>query len=83
MVPASANAKVVNFASNFAAVAIFRWNGKILWSYSLPMAAAQFIGGTLGAHVTVHGSDKLVRRVVLAVLLVLIGKVGRDVVLGK
>lgn len=80
---ASANAKVVNFASNLAAVAVFASSGRIVWAYAIPMAAAQFIGGTLGAHVTVRGGDKLVRRVVLVVVLALLVKVSRDVYLAR
>lgn len=75
---ASANAKVVNFASNLAAVALFAWRGTILWEVSLPMAAGQFLGGTLGAHLAVKGGDTLVRRVVLVVVVALVAKLAWD-----
>ena len=41
---ASGNAKVVNLASNLAALGLFAWKGTILWSISLPMAAANALG---------------------------------------
>lgn len=75
---ASADAKVVNFASNLAAVALFAAQGTVLWWISLPMAAGQLAGGWMGAHLAIRGGDRLVRRVVLAVLLALVLKVSRD-----
>jgi uncharacterized protein len=74
----SANAKVVNFASNVAAALLFAWKGVVLWHISLPMAVAQFAGGWVGAHLAVRGGDKVIRRVVLAVVIALVLKLGRD-----
>ncbi|EPX57839.1 hypothetical protein D187_004718 [Cystobacter fuscus DSM 2262] len=76
---ASADAKVVNFATNLAAVCLFTWRGLVLWYVALPMAAAQFIGAWLGVHLAVRGGDRLVRKVVLAVVVALVLKLGRDV----
>lgn len=75
---ASANAKVVNFASNLAAMAFLAWKGLVIWKVSIPMAAGQFIGGTLGAQLAVKGGDSLVRRVVLVVVLALVARLGYD-----
>ena len=60
---ASADAKVLNFASNLASVIVFAFCGLIRWDVSLPMAVAQFAGGAFGAHLTVRKGDVLVRRV--------------------
>jgi uncharacterized protein len=79
---ASADAKVVNFASNLASVTLFALKGVVLWKVALPMAAAQFTGAWLGAHVAVKGGDKVVRVVVLCVVAALVLKLGRDVWLG-
>ncbi len=79
---ASADAKVVNFASNLAAVGLFTYRGLVLWYVALPMAAAQFIGGWMGAHLAVRGGDRLVRKVVLLVVTALVLKLGRDVLAG-
>ncbi|RYZ36274.1 MAG: transporter [Myxococcaceae bacterium] len=76
---ASADAKVVNFASNLASVTLFALRGVVLWKVALPMAAAQFTGAWLGAHVAVKGGDKLVRIVVLCVVAALVLKLGHDV----
>lgn len=79
---ASANAKVVNFASNLAAVILFASRGLVIWKVALPMAAAQFAGGWIGAHLTVRGGDKLVRRMVLVVALALSTKLAADLIRG-
>lgn len=76
---ASADAKVVNFASNLAAVGLFASRGLVLWHVALPMAAAQFTGAWLGAHLAVRGGDTLVRKVVLGVVVALVLKLSHDV----
>jgi hypothetical protein len=79
---ASADAKVVNFASNLAAVALFASRGLVAWNVALPMAAGQFAGGLAGAHLAVRGGDRLVRWVVLLVVLALVVKLGTDLARG-
>jgi uncharacterized protein len=75
---ASADAKPVNFASNLAALALFATRGAVLWEIALPMAAAQFAGGWLGARLAVRGGDRLVRVLVLLVVLALVSKLAAD-----
>ena len=75
---ASAGAKVVNFASNLAALALFASRGVVLWRLALPMAAGQLAGGWLGAHLAVRRGDALVRRVAVVVSLALAAKVAWD-----
>ena len=80
MQEASADAKVVNFASNLAALALFASRGLVVWPVALPMAAGQFAGGTIGAHLAVRGGDRVVRWVVLLVVAALVVKLGADLV---
>lgn len=75
---ASADAKVVNFASNLAAVGLFAARGTVVWRLALPMAAAQLAGGWLGAHLAIRRGDALVRRAVVAVALALAAKLALD-----
>lgn len=75
---ATADAKVVNFGSNLAAVAFFGSRGSILWRVALPMAGAQLVGGFLGAHLAVRRGDRLIRAVVVFVVLALVVKIARD-----
>lgn len=76
---ASANAKVVNFASNLAAVIAFGWGGFVVWSISLPMAVGQFIGGWIGAHIVLTRGGNIVRFAAVAVALALVAKLTFDV----
>lgn len=75
---ASAEAKVVNFGSNLAALLVFAARGHVDWALALPMAAAQLAGGWAGTRVAVRGGDRLVRWVVLAVVAALVAKLGAD-----
>lgn len=79
---ASADAKIVNFASNVAAVAIFAWRGTILWQVALPMAAGQLLGGLVGARLALRGGAALVRTMVLVVSGALIVKLAYDLITG-
>jgi uncharacterized membrane protein YfcA len=71
---ASAEAKVVNWASNLGALIVFASRGVTVWRIALPMAAASMIGAYAGAHVAMKGGDRLVRYVVLAVVAALVVK---------
>ena len=75
---ASARAKVVNFASNLAAVVLFATRGTVLWRLALPMAAAQLAGGWIGAHLAVRRGDVLVRRAGVGVALAAAAKLLLD-----
>ena len=75
---ASAAAKVVNFASNLAAMALFASRGVVVWRLALPMAGAQLMGGWLGAHLTLQRGDTLVRRAAVAMGLALAAKLAWD-----
>jgi len=80
MLRATADAKVVNFASNLAAVAAFAREGSVLWELALPMAAGQLIGGVIGARLAIRGGAKLIRMMVLIVSGALVIKLGYDLV---
>ena len=75
---ATAEAKVVNFASNLAAVALFSARGLVVWKVALPMAAAQAVGGLIGAQLAVKSGGRLIRGVVLMVVLALVARLGYD-----
>jgi uncharacterized protein len=76
---ASAHAKVVNVGSNLAALSLFAFHRDIRWDIALPMAAAQIVGGRVGALIALRGGSKLVRIAVIVVSLALMAKVGYQV----
>jgi hypothetical protein len=62
---ASAHARVMNFASNLAALLFFAAAGKVLWLPGLVMGAGQFIGGRLGSHLALNCGVRFIRPVFL------------------
>jgi uncharacterized protein len=80
LVSASADAKVVNFASNLAAVCVFAYQGLIVWELAIPMAFGQLCGGVIGAKFAMTGGERIVRVVVLLVSAALIVKLLLDLV---
>jgi uncharacterized protein len=77
---ASGNAKVVNLASNLAALLMFSIKGTVLWYIAAPMAVANALGAFVGARIAVKGGDRFVRVVVLGVVTVLVLKMAYDLV---
>ncbi|HEY5317755.1 MAG TPA: TSUP family transporter [Solirubrobacteraceae bacterium] len=75
---ASGNAKVVNLASNLAAVIVFTARGTVLWRVALPMAVANGLGAAVGARLALKRGDRFVRWVVLAVVAAAMVKLGVD-----
>ncbi|HEY3592233.1 MAG TPA: TSUP family transporter, partial [Polyangiaceae bacterium] len=75
---ASAEAKVVNLASNLAAFTVFAIKGLVIFKIALPMGLAQLTGGYLGARTALRGGDRIVRGVLVVVVLGLLVKLGRD-----
>jgi uncharacterized membrane protein YfcA len=80
LVDASADAKIVNLASNVGALIVFARAGTIRWDIAVPMAVGQLFGGVLGARLALRGGARLVRICVLAVSAALIGKLAYDAI---
>jgi uncharacterized membrane protein YfcA len=79
---ASGNAKVVNLASNLAAVLLFASRGTVLWRVALPMAAANALGAATGAHLAIKNGDRLVRAVVLVIVAAVVVKLAVELARG-
>lgn len=75
---ASAQAKIANLTTNIAAIAVFGFNGEILWAIGAGMALANIAGGWLGARTALRSGNAFVRRVFLIVVGVLTLKLGYD-----
>jgi uncharacterized protein len=82
MTEATADAKVVNFASNLASVIAFGIAGTVAWQVALPMAGGQLLGGVVGARMAIRGGARLIRVMVLVVSGALVGKLVFDLVAG-
>lgn len=64
---ATANAKIHNFASNFAALIYFVLFGKIYWGVAMVMIGGQILGSYLGAKMVTEQGVALIRPVVVTV----------------
>ena len=69
---ASASAKVVNAATNLAAVLFFGFTGHLLYALALPMAACNVGGSVLGTRLAVTKGSRFVRVLFLIVLTAII-----------
>ena len=58
---ASANAKLVNLASNLGSLVLFISKGKILWLLAIPMAFCNGIGGWMGAKLAIKKGNAFIR----------------------
>ena len=68
---ATAHAKVLNFTSNIASLAIFVSGGHVVWIVGGAMALGQLIGAQIGAHLVVRVGARIVRPVLVVVSVVL------------
>ncbi len=82
-VTANANTKVVNLASNVAAVAAFMAAGKVAYAIGVPAAACGVAGNLLGARLAVRRGARAIRPVFLGVLALLFAKVVYDLVMSR
>ena len=75
---ASASAKLLNTATNFAALILFISTGHIWWQFALPLAVANVAGSLAGTHLALKHGTGFVRGVFILVVTALILKTGYD-----
>jgi len=78
---ASAASKLVNIATNLAAIGFFLTHRGAIWSLALGMGAANIIGAQFGIRLALAKGNSFIRYLLLVVLSVLVVKLGRDSVL--
>jgi uncharacterized membrane protein YfcA len=69
---AAASARVLNVATNAAALAYFGLHGYVLWQVGLAMAICNIAGAMLGARLALRGGSTFVRKVFIVVVTLLI-----------
>jgi uncharacterized membrane protein YfcA len=75
---ASASAKLLNTATNFAALVLFAWKGHVWWHVAAAMAVANVIGSLAGTRLALKHGAGFVRIVFVIVVGALIAKTGWD-----
>ena len=78
---ASANARIVNYASNVSAFAYFLYHGLIFWPIAFVAIAGAICGNWLGSGLVINNADKVVIPVFRFVLALLMLKCGYDLFL--
>lgn len=75
---ASAGAKLLNTASNIAALILFALKGHVWWHFALAMALANVLGSLIGTHLALKHGTGFVRGMFILVVTALILKTGYD-----
>ncbi len=75
---ASASAKLLNTASNLAALLLFAWKGHVWWHFVLAMALANVAGSLLGTRLALRHGSGFVRGVFILVVAALVLKTAHD-----
>ena len=76
---ASANAKMVNLATNLGSILFFVSSGRIIYAIAIPMAISNAIGGAIGARLAIVKGNKFIRIFFLIVVTGTIVRFGYDV----
>ncbi len=76
---ASASAKVINFATNLAAIAYFAATHNVLYRYGLPMAVCNVAGSLIGTRLALLEGNRFVRGFFLVIVTVMILRFGWEV----
>lgn len=79
MLRASAMAKIVNLATNVAAIGYFLSHQGVMWGVGLTMALANVAGAQTGTHMALKHGNGFVRGLLLVVVSILAVKLGWDV----
>ena len=78
---ASANAKMVNLATNFGSICLFVLKGKIIWAIAIPMAVCNAFGSFIGAKLAIKKGNEFIRIFFLIVIIGTLLRFGYDIFL--
>ena len=73
LIEATANAKMINLATNLGALISFMIAGKVIYLLAIPLALSNMAGNYLGSHIALTRGEKVIKvflAVVLAILLI-------------
>jgi uncharacterized membrane protein YfcA len=73
---ASANAKIINWVTNIAAISFFLFGGHIMWHIAIPVGLANMAGSYAGSHLAMKKGSSFIRLFFIAVVLCLVIKLG-------
>ena len=67
LLKATANTKILNFASNFSGLLVFIATGKVIYAIGLCMAVGQTAGAYAGSHTAITHGAKIIRPLIVVV----------------
>lgn len=79
---ASVSAKIVNVATNLAAIAFFVGTGAVFWKAAAVMAACNLLGSRVGTTLALRHGAAFIRKAFLVVVVILILRFSADTFLG-
>ena len=79
---ASATAKILNVATNFAALSFFVSSVDLLWKIGLLMAACNLCGALIGSRLALRHGAVFIRRIFLVIVVLLIARMAYDLLRG-
>ncbi len=68
--------RIMNFASNIVALAVFVAGHNVLWSAGLCMAGGQFLGARLGSNLAIRNGARFIRPLFLTVVFLTLVRLG-------
>jgi hypothetical protein len=71
LLAATIRAKLLNFTSNVASLALFTAGGKVVWTIGCAMMLGQALGAFIGSHTMLAGGTRLIRPIVIAMCLLM------------
>ena len=77
---ASANARLLNYASNFSAFISFLILGKIIWSVAALGIVASLVGNYFGSQMMMKNADKIIKPIFTFVLVLLMCKCAYELI---
>jgi hypothetical protein len=80
-VKANGNTKVVNLATNIAALAMFAYHGEVSLTLGIPAALCSIAGNWIGSKLVILRGNSLIRPVFLLSLMLLLSKVTYDIMI--
>lgn len=82
LLTACGNTKVVNFASNIAAVGAFMFAGTIDYQLGIPCALCCILGNLVGTRLAIRNGVAIIRPMMIVVIILLLTKTGWDLIHG-
>ena len=71
LIEATANAKMINLATNLGALVSFMIAGKVIYLLGIPLAISNMFGNYLGSHLAITKGEKVIKLFLIIVLVIL------------